>query len=106
MSKKKIIIGNWKMNPLTIKEAEKLFLAIGKELPKLHKTEVVVCPPVLYIDKLKKISKKIPFGAQNAFPVDAGPFTGEISSKILYNTGIKYVIIGHSEHRAMNKGNT
>src|SRR3989344_1897770 len=52
---KKIIIGNWKMNPLTAKEAEKLFSAVAKNLGGIKKTDVVICPPVLYIDRLKKL---------------------------------------------------
>ena len=56
---KKIIVGNWKMNPATSKEAEKLFTNIIKFLSVLKKTEVVVCPSYIYLEKLRKITKKI-----------------------------------------------
>lgn len=105
MAKKKIIIGNWKMNPLTSKDAEKLFIATSKSIVGVKKTEVVVCPPFIYLAKLKNISKKIILGAQDAFAGDVGPYTGEVSSFMLYAIGVRYVILGHSERRALGEGN-
>ena len=105
MQSKKIIIGNWKMNPLTFKEAEKLFNDIRKSVSYIKKTEIVICPPFLYLEKLKKISRKINFGAQDAFWGNIGAFTGEVSAEMLYNAGIKYVILGHSERRALGETN-
>jgi len=105
MENKKIIIGNWKMNPRSLKEAEKLFGAIVKNISSIKKTEIVICPPFLYLEKLKKISKKIILGAQDAFPGEVGAFTGEISAEMLYNIGARYVILGHSEKRALGETN-
>ncbi|MFH1200881.1 MAG: triose-phosphate isomerase [bacterium] len=103
---KKIIIGNWKMDPLTLKEAEKLFFDVAKEISSIKKTEVVVCPPFIYLERLKKIrTSKIKLGAQNAFWGDIGAFTGEVSGEMLYNIGVKYVILGHSERRAIGESN-
>jgi len=111
---KKIIIGNWKMNPRTEKEAEKLFGDVAKGVLKIKKTEIVICPPFLYLEKLKKFSlgrshtgeaRKISLGAQDAFFGDVGAFTGEISPEMLYNIGVKYVILGHSERRVMGETN-
>jgi len=103
--KDKIIIGNWKMNPLTIKEAEKSFDDIKKSVSYVRKTTIVICPPLLYLEKLKKISRKINLGAQDAFWGDVGAFTGEVSAEMLYNAGIKYVILGHSERRTLGETN-
>ncbi|KKQ20965.1 MAG: Triosephosphate isomerase [Parcubacteria group bacterium GW2011_GWC1_36_9] len=103
--KDKIIIGNWKMNPLTIKEAEKSFEDIKKSVSYVRKTTIVICPPLLYLEKLKKISRKINLGAQDAFWGDVGAFTGEVSAEMLYNAGIKYVILGHSERRTLGETN-
>lgn len=105
MFKKKIIIGNWKMNPLTLKEAEKLFSAIAKNISGIKKTEIVICPPFLYLEKLKKLSKKIILGAQDAFWGDVGAFTGEVSGEMLYELGARYVILGHSERRTLGETN-
>ena len=97
MSHKKIVIANWKMNPLTQKEAEKLFGDITKNLSALRKTEVVVCSPSIYLSSLKKLSRKVSLGAQDAFWGDVGAFTGETSTEMLYELGARYVILGHSE---------
>lgn len=106
---KKIVIGNWKMNPLTGKEAEKLFVGVARSISRIkktaRKTEVVICPPFLYLEKLKRISKKISLGAQNCFWNDVGAFTGEISGEMLCNINVKYVILGHSERRALGETN-
>ncbi|MFA5095583.1 MAG: triose-phosphate isomerase [Candidatus Paceibacterota bacterium] len=106
MTKRKIVIGNWKMNPLSFKEAEKLFTDIAKSVSSIKKTEIVVCPPVLYLEKLKKFSRKISLGAQNAFWGDTGAHTGEISAEMLYNIGVRYVILGHSERRVAGESNS
>ena len=50
MQKKKIIIGNWKMNPVTKKEAESIFKQIIKNLNPKIKSEIVICPPFLYLE--------------------------------------------------------
>jgi len=102
---KKIIIGNWKMNPYTLKEAEALFSGVVKGISSIKKTEIVICPPFLYLEKLKRISKKITLGAQDVFWAEAGAFTGEVSGDMLYNVGARYVILGHSERRALGETN-
>lgn len=101
----KTIIGNWKMNPATLKEAEKLFSSVAKSISYVKKTEIVICPPFIYLDNLKKFSKKIILGAQDTFWGDVGAFTGEVSGEMIYNLGAKYVIVGHSERRALGENN-
>ena len=103
---KKIIIGNWKMNPVSLKDAEKLFDSVAKSVSSIKNTEIVVCPPFVYLEKLKKLSRKISLGAQDAFWQDVGAHTGEVSPFMLYNLGIKYVILGHSERRALGENNS
>ena len=107
---KKIIIGNWKMNPVSLKDAEKLFGDVAKSISGIkktaRKTEVVICPPFIYLERLKKMSKTIALGAQDAFWEDVGAYTGEMSPFMLYNLGVKYVILGHSERRALGENNS
>lgn len=93
------------MNPLTLKEAEKLFGAVAKNISGIKKTEIVICPPFLYLEKLKKLSKKIILGTQDAFWGDVGAFTGEVSGEMLYEIGARYAILGHSEKRAQGETN-
>ena len=92
---KNLIVGNWKMNPESLKEAQKLFNSI-----KSGKSEFIVCPPFVYLSSLKG-----KLGAQNCFYEDKGAYTGEISASMLKNLGCEYVIIGHSERRQYFKEN-
>lgn len=105
---KKIIIANWKMNPKTTKEAEKIFGTVAKHLPTLKNTEVVICAPYIYFTNLLKIkTAKIALGAQDSSQVeDSGAYTGEVSPAMLYGAGIRYVILGHSERRALGEQDT
>ena len=91
------------MNPRTLREAEALFRKVARKLPQLKKTEVVICPPFLYLDQLKGRSRKVSLGAQDAFWEDVGAFTGEVSGEMLYNLGVRYVILGHSERRELGE---
>lgn len=105
-SKKSLIIANWKMNPLTIENAEKLFEAVAKSVSRVKKTEVVICAPFIFLEELSEIrTSKVSLGAQDAYLSDVGAFTGEVSPEMLYELGVRYVILGHSERRAMGETN-
>jgi len=99
---KKIIIGNWKMNPLSPKQAENLFRSILKAIPYKLKANVIICPPAIYLGflKTKNYKLKVNLGAQDAFYEESGAYTGEISAEMLYYIGARYVILGHSERRS------
>jgi len=99
---KKIIIANWKCNPLTMSQAKGLFNDIKKGI-KPVKNEVIICPPFSYLYPL--LGRGFKLGAQNCFWEEKGPYTGEISPKMLKDLGVEYVIIGHSERR-MHLGET
>ncbi|MDD5750551.1 MAG: triose-phosphate isomerase [Candidatus Pacebacteria bacterium] len=101
---KKLIIANWKMNPSTLREARRMFLAL-KAGVKSNKSEVVVCPPFVYLAAATEVFKsgKIRLGAQDCFWAENGPYTGEVSASMLKSIGVKYVILGHSEKRAMGE---
>jgi triosephosphate isomerase len=94
---KKLIVANWKMNPLSLKEAKRIlnFKTFGKN-------EVVICPPFPFIPFIKKGIKT---GAQDCFSEKKGSFTGEVSPFQLKNLGCSYVILGHSERRNYFKEN-
>ena len=103
MKSKKIVIGNWKMNPGTLKEAEKLMKGVHSSVAPFRKVDIVACPPSLYVSSIKKLSRKVKVGVQNIYPGDTGSFTGELSSQMVADMKIGYVIIGHSERRAMGE---
>lgn len=92
---KPLIIANWKCNPSTVEEAKKLYQGIKKTIKKTKKTEVLIAAPFVWLPLLKNVKKC----AQNCLWEEKGPYTGEISPKMLKDIGIDYVIIGHSERR-------
>lgn len=98
---KMLIVANWKMNPVTLEEAERLFDSISKEIKGLGQESIVICPPFIYLQQLLTSvnSKKIAFGGQDCFYQEKGAFTGEISPLMLKTLGCQYVIIGHSERK-------
>ncbi len=99
-TRKKIVAGNWKMNPVR-NEALKLFDGILQGLPENPASEIIIAPPYVYLDEFQKKSAGLPIqiAAQNAHWENSGAYTGEISPAILKSIGIKTVIIGHSERR-------
>jgi len=94
-----IAAGNWKMNK-TPNEAREL---ISELLPlvKNDDVDVIFCVPFIDIPVAIEMLKgtNVSVGAQNMHFEDKGAFTGEISAKMLYESGVEYVIIGHSERR-------
>ncbi|MEK7514527.1 MAG: triose-phosphate isomerase [Patescibacteria group bacterium] len=104
MKKQKyIIVANWKMNPENEEWAKKIFLNTRSSALVAKHTEVIVCPPFIYLSTLQKIAHGISLGVQDLFWEESGSFTGEISPTMAYGTGARYAIIGHSERRAMGE---
>lgn len=103
---KKLIAGNWKMHN-SIKETSQLLDDLTKEYESIHSehVEMVVCPTFTSLEtangKLNAQKSGIKLGAQNVSWENSGAFTGEISPQMLKEHGVEYVIIGHSERRAM-----
>jgi len=96
---KPIIVANWKMNPAILMEAKKLFNSVGRGIRNIKKVEVVICPPFIYILHLGHVKYNLRLGSQDAFWETKGAYTGEISSQMLKDLGVEYVILGHSERR-------
>lgn len=92
------------MNPLTLDEAKSIANSAKRGAKALKKTEVVICPPFVYISPLSNLFGKssgsnLFLGAQDAFYEPVGHFTGEVSFAELPQFKVSYVIIGHSERR-------
>lgn len=102
---KKLIIGNWKMYPKTVKEAREKFTAIRKVAASLRDVQTVICPPFLYLGDMKKIvtGHRCVLGAQDTWIEQEGAYTGEVSPAQLLSVGATYVIVGHSERRALGE---
>lgn len=102
---KKLIIANWKMNPVKGTEARKMFQGINKTASSLKNVETVVCPPLVYLESLGTLvtHRSCVLGAQDAFWEHQGSYTGQVSPDMVFNTKARYVIVGHSERRAMGE---
>jgi len=102
---KKMIVANWKMNPARGTDARKLFVSVNVIASKLNNVETVICPPLVYLESLGELvtSRSCVLGAQDAFWEHAGPFTGQVSADMIFGTKARYVIVGHSERRALGE---
>jgi triosephosphate isomerase len=101
--RKKILAANWKMN-LTHSEAISYFETFLSEIGQVDDLDVVIIPPFIAIPALVAASERIPairIGAQNMHWEKSGAFTGEVSAGMLRALYVKYVIVGHSERRAL-----
>lgn len=99
--RKKIIVGNWKMN-YTLTEAESFVESI-KDKINVNYVDVVVCPNFVVLNNMSNILEgtNIKLGAQNVHTEDKGAYTGEISAPMLVSAFVDYCIIGHSERRCL-----
>jgi triosephosphate isomerase len=95
-----LVVGNWKMHG-TASEASFLARRIRKGTKGIKKVDVVLAPPFTALAKVHEILKrsKIQLAGQNLHWQTEGAFTGEISPKMLSDSGCRFVIIGHSERR-------
>jgi triosephosphate isomerase len=98
--RKKLVVGNWKLN-LSQAQSVSLVEGVVQRTAVQDSVEVAVCPTFLSISKVREVTKKsrVEVGAQDAFWVDSGAFTGQVSASLLADAGVKYVIVGHSETR-------
>ncbi|KAL2898983.1 Triosephosphate isomerase cytosolic [Bienertia sinuspersici] len=102
MSRKFFVGGNWKCNGTT-EEVKKLVTMLNEaEVPSEQDVEVVVSPPFVFLTLVKNLLRPdFQVAAQNCWVRRGGAFTGEISAEMLVNLGISWVIVGHSERRAL-----
>ena len=99
--RKIVIAGNWKMYKTQAETQEFLqgFLPHLEETPEGR--EVILCPPFTDLSLLSKSlhGSLIQLGAQNVHWEEFGAYTGEISALMLTESGVRFVIVGHSERR-------
>lgn len=100
---KKILIGNWKMNPETLSGAKEIVRSVRASAKLSTKVTTVICPPFPYLSSIAQGGNSIKIGAQNVFFENRGAFTGEVSPSMLITLGVSYVIIGHSERRRLGE---
>ena len=97
-----LVAGNWKMNGSTASNQE-LVAGIVAGAPQSDSAKLLICPPFPYLAAVaKQISgSRVLLGAQNVSEHESGAFTGEVAPAMLRDIGCAYVIVGHSERRAL-----
>ncbi len=101
--RKKIIAANWKMQ-MTQSESEAFVTTFLREIGDLNEVEIVIIPPFTAIPKVAELltrCQNVKVGAQNMHWERGGAFTGEISPALLRELFVRYVVLGHSERRAL-----
>ncbi len=98
----KLVAGNWKMHGGTVQN-QGLLAEILARTRDLSATDVAVCVPYPYLQQAQTAlqSTHISWGAQNVSQHESGAYTGEVSAAMLIDFGCRYVIVGHSERRAL-----
>jgi len=107
MSRKPLIAGNWKMNLNhleAIAVAQKLAYSI--EDREYDAVDITIIPPFTDIRSIQTLIDgdrlRLTYGAQDLSPENSGAFTGDISGSMLSKLGCTFVLVGHSERRAIH----
>lgn len=99
--RKPIIAGNWKMFK-TRTEALQFIYAVSEQVPSQEIVDSVICAQFTVLRCLvKRQGENLRIGAQNVHFEDQGAYTGEVSAPMLRDIQVSYVLVGHSERRAM-----
>ena len=99
--RKKLVVGNWKMHGSRPANAE---LLAGVLAARPFTTEVAVCVPFVYLSETAAMlaGSDVRWGAQDVSAHAQGAYTGEVSAAMLSECGCRYVLVGHSERRAIH----
>lgn len=102
MNRRTLIAGNWKMNK-TPAETGEFIRSFVKVCRVDEGVEILLLPPFTGLELAGKLltGTAIAFGGQDVYFEEGGAFTGEISAGMLRACGCTYVLVGHSERRAL-----
>lgn len=100
--RKQMVAGNWKMHG-SRGMVEELMRGLLSGVDDIHNAEVVVFPPFPYLSMVQSLAagSALGWGAQTLNPHTQGAYTGEVSAGMLRDFGCRYVLVGHSERRAL-----
>ncbi len=96
----KLVVANWKMH-FTQAEAAAAVQTFLRHAEARTDVDIVVCPPYLAIPKVRELVRDthVKVGAQDVFWAEQGAFTGQVSAKMLMDSGASFCVVGHSERR-------
>lgn len=102
--RKKVLIGNWKMNLLN-KDTEAFLKDVNEEVAVAKQKNILVgiAPTYLSLATASRFSSNLIICAQNVNEHESGAYTGEISIPMLKEIDIQYSLVGHSERRQYYK---
>ena len=97
MTRRKYVVGNWKMNGTTaaLAEAQAIFAAAGDHAG----VDVALCPPFTLVGAMAAAVPGAAVGGQDCHSAASGAFTGSVAAPMLADAGATLVIVGHSERR-------
>jgi triosephosphate isomerase len=97
-----LVIGNWKMNG-TLTSAPVLASGVRAAAAQFAGVETAVCPPFLHLAAVREAvgDGPVALGVQNICEFAPGAYTGEIAAEMLGDFGVRFVLVGHSERRAL-----
>lgn len=100
--RKPLVAGNWKMNG-SRESVKTLLNGIKAGVGEVTAADMAVCPPYVFLGDVQQMlnGTAIGWGAQNLSTEASGAFTGEISADMIKDFGCQYVLVGHSERRAL-----
>ena len=100
--RQKLVAGNWKMHGNLV-DNQALLSSLRAQLAGLRNVSCAVFAPAPYLAQVQQVlaESNIAWGAQNVSEYDKGAYTGEIATSMLSDLGCRYVLLGHSERRAM-----
>ncbi len=100
--RQKLVAGNWKMHG-GLKTNLQLLQSVIAGVAGMRGVAVAVCVPFPYLAQAQSVLSGTPvvWGAQNLSEQAQGAFTGEVSASMLQDFGCRYVLVGHSERRAI-----
>ena len=100
MANRPFIVGNWKMNGTRAMLAEAR--AIDRGAARHPGVRVAVAPPFTLIQTLAETAEAMAIGGQDCHTVASGAYTGDVAAAMLADAGATFVIVGHSERRAIH----
>lgn len=100
--RRKLVVGNWKMNGSRAANAALLAELLAARAA--WQCDVAVCAPFPYLAQVGELlaGSALGWGAQDCSAQASGAFTGEVAASMLAEFGCRYVIVGHSERRALH----
>ncbi|NDW05621.1 triose-phosphate isomerase [Jiella pacifica] len=102
MTPRPLIAGNWKMNGL-LRHLTELEVVAGAAAEAGEGRDLLICPPATLLSaSAGLLFGKVAIGGQDCHAEASGAYTGDVAAEMLADLGATYVIVGHSERRAIH----